>query len=345
MRRKPLTAQWRFTTRKDQRWLSLAGVLVALAGGVGAARLLSGLIQAMDPADLVAVVNTGDDFGLHGLHISPDIDTVIYTLAGAANPETGWGLDGETWRVMGALERLGGETWFRLGDSDLATHLYRTHRLAQGAALSKVTAELAQSWGLCLSVLPMSDDPVRTMLSVRRAGIQSANDEEVKEISFQDYFVRLAHSVPVKEVRFSGAASARPAPGVVDALRRADQIVICPSNPILSIGPILALREIRELLQQRRPHVVAVSPIVAGAALKGPADHLLRELGLESSVVGIARSYAEVAATLVIDETDRGQADLVEAAGMRSFVAPTVMSTPERARHLAEQVVSAGVHR
>ena len=325
-------------------------MLVALAGGVGAARLLSGLVQVVDPSELVAVVNTGDDFEIHGLRVSPDIDTVTYTLAGVYNPETGWGLAGESWRVMESLERLGGETWFRLGDQDLATHLYRTARLSEGATLSEVTAELSARFGLRLPILPMSDDPVRTMLTVtdgptgeRPAEPGSGNglsrEAGSREIAFQDYFVRLAHSVPVERVRFDGADRARPAPGVLEALTGAERIIICPSNPILSIGPILALPEIAEALRRRRGDVVAVSPIVGGAALKGPADRLLRELGLEASVVGVARAYADFAATLVIDEVDVALGPEVEATGMRSLVVGTVMSTPERARALASHLV------
>ena len=325
-------------------------MLVALAGGVGAARLLSGLVQVVDPSEVVAVVNTGDDFEIHGLRVSPDIDTVTYTLAGVYNPETGWGLAGESWRVMESLEQLGGETWFRLGDQDLATHLYRTARLSEGATLGEVTAELSARFGLRLPILPMSDDPVRTILTVTGgppgelpAGPGSGNGLPrgggSREIAFQDYFVRLSHSVPVERVRFDGADRARPGPGVLEALTGAERIIICPSNPILSIGPILALPEIAEVMRRRRDDAIAVSPIVGGAALKGPADRLLRELGFEASVVGVARAYADFAATLVIDEVDVALAAEVEAIGMRTLVVGTVMSTPERARALAAQLV------
>ncbi len=310
----------------------MAGRLVALAGGVGAARLLSGLVEVVDPASLVAVVNTGDDTEIHGLHVSPDLDTVLYTLAGRANPETGWGLRGESWRVMEALDELGGDTWFRLGDTDLATHLFRTGRLRDGATLSEVTAEIAGRLGANVRLLPASDDELRTRVRLLEDGRPG------EEVAFQDYFVRLRHQVPVSAVRFAGADTARPAPGVLEALASAERILVCPSNPIVSIGPILALAEIRELLYRRREDVVAVSPIVAGSALKGPADRMLRELGHEASVVGVARIYREVAATLVVDQADALSEDEVQALGMRCIVTPTVMSTPERARHLARVV-------
>lgn len=311
---------------------------MALAGGVGAARLLAGLVQVVDPSSVTAVVNTGDDMVLHGLHISPDVDTVTYTLGGVSNLDTGWGVAGETWHVMAALESLGGEAWFRLGDRDLATHLYRTQRLSQGATLSEVTAELARARGVGVRLLPMSDDPVRTRLTLAEtAGGRPAGTD----VAFQDYFVRLGHGVAVRAVSFAGAEAARPAPGVLESLAAAEQIVICPSNPIVSIGPLLAVPGFRAALAARRDDVVAVSPIVAGAALKGPADRLLVELGQEASVVGVARCYAGVAGTLVIDEADAGLAGAVEAEGLRAVVAPTVMSTPARAAALGRVVLDA----
>ncbi|HWC40151.1 MAG TPA: 2-phospho-L-lactate transferase, partial [Acidimicrobiales bacterium] len=260
-------------------------MIAALAGGVGAARLLGGLVRIVAPRDVAVVVNTGDDTVLHGLHVSPDLDTVTYSLAGVVNPETGWGLTGETWATMDALERYGGETWFRLGDRDLATHLYRTQRLRDGASLSTVTSEVAASWDVGPRLLPMSDDAVRTRVTLADGA----------EVEFQDYFVRRRHDVEVQAVRFEGAESARPAPGVLDAIETAATIIVCPSNPIVSIGPILAVPGIEETIACRRDDTVAVSPIVAGAALKGPADRLLRELGHEASVVGVARLYARLA--------------------------------------------------
>ena len=307
-------------------------MIAALAGGVGAARMLRGFVGVVDPADLTAVVNTGDDTVLHGLHISPDLDTVTYTLAGRNDEDRGWGLAGETWTVMAALEDLGGDSWFRLGDRDLATHLYRTQRLADGATLSTVTAELAHRLGIGVRLLPMSDDPVRTSLVLAEDG---------RRVAFQDYFVRLGHAVAVSAVEFEGAASARPAPGVLEALEEAEVVVVCPSNPVVSLGPILAVPGIAEVLGRRRSTVVAVSPIVGGAALKGPADRLLRELGEESSVVGVARRYAEIAGCLVVDDLDAGLAEAVAGCGLRCVVAPTVMHGPAEAAALAEVVLAA----
>lgn len=306
-------------------------MILTLAGGVGAARFLSGLLQVVDPADATAIVNTGDDLRLHGLHISPDLDTVTYTLAGAVNPETGWGLRGETWAAMTALDRYGGESWFRLGDQDLATHLYRTQRLSDGATLSEVTSEIAGAWGLRLRLLPMTDDLVATRVTVAGGG----------EIAFQDYFVARRHDVAVSAVRFAGVEQARPAPGVLDAIDQARCIVIAPSNPIVSIGPVLAVPGIRPAIEARRDDVVAISPIIAGAALKGPADRLLTELGHEASVVGVARLYAGLAGTLVVDEADAGLAAAVEAEGLRCVVAPTIMRGPAEAAALARTVLAA----
>jgi len=306
-------------------------MITVLAGGVGAARLLAGLIQVVDPAELTAVVNTGDDLVLHGLEISPDLDTVTYTLAGAIDPERGWGLAGESWQAMESLRRFGGDAWFNLGDRDLGTHLYRTTRRHEGATLSEVTAEITAAWGLGLRLLPVTDDPLQTRVTVETDG----------EIGFQEYFVQRQHSVAVSAVRFDGAAKAAPAPGVLDAIASAGRVVIAPSNPIVSIGPLLAVPGVRDAVVARRDDVVAVSPIVAGAALKGPADRLMTELGHEASVVGVARIYAELAGTLVIDEADADLADAVEAEGVRCVVAPTIMSTPERAAALGRTVLDA----
>jgi len=305
-------------------------VITVLAGGVGAARFLRGLLDVVPPADVTAVVNVGDDLVLHGLHISPDLDTVTYTLAGAINPDTGWGLSGETWQAMTSLEQYGGEAWFRLGDRDLGTHLFRTHRLAEGAPLSAVTAEIARAWGLGLRVLPASDDAVRTMVTIAGEG----------EVSFQEYFVGRQHAVPVTAVRFAGADAAKPAPGVIEAIRDADVVVIAPSNPIVSIGPVLSIPGVREALVAKRHRTVAVSPIVAGAALKGPADRMLRELGHEPSVVGVAGLYAEVATVLVVDDADLRLSADVAAAGMECVVVPTVMASPEIAAALARVTIA-----
>ena len=306
-------------------------MIAVLAGGVGAARLLRGMVRAAPPGSVTAVVNTGDDTVLHGLHVSPDLDTVSYTLAGWSDDERGWGLAGETWTAMAQLERLGGLTWFRLGDRDLATHLYRTQRLGEGAPLSTVTAELVAAMAVPATLLPMSDDPVRTRLTLADGA----------EVAFQEYFVALAHAVTVTAVRFAGADAARPGPGVLQALRAADRIVIAPSNPIVSIAPILAVPGVRDVLAARREDTVAVSPLVGGAALKGPADRLLRELGHPSSSAGVATVYRDVAATLVVDEVDAAEAGAVTDAGLRCVVAPTVMHDVDAAVALARVVLDA----
>ena len=307
-------------------------MVAALCGGVGAARFLRGLVEVVDPRRIVAVVNTGDDTVLHGLHVSPDLDTVVYTLAGAISQERGWGLEGETWAAMEALARYPSRfSWFGLGDRDLATHMFRTQRLGDGASLSTVTAEIAGAWGVDVCLLPVTDDRVETTMDTEAEG----------EIGFQEYFVRRRHAVAVRGVRFAGAEKATPAPGVLGALDTAEVVVICPSNPIVSIGPLLAVPGIRDAVVARRERVVAVSPIVAGAALKGPADRLLAELGHDVSVVGVARLYAPLAATLVIDEADAALAPAVEAEGLRCVVTPTVMTGPAEATALAGAVLGA----
>ena len=312
-------------------------MITVLAGGVGAARLLRGMVRAVPASEITAIVNTADDVVLHGLHVSPDLDTVTYTLAEAGNPETGWGLAGETWQAMDALDRFGGPTWFRLGDRDLGTHLHRTGRLAEGAGLATVTAEITAAWGLEVTLLPMTEDPVATMVTLADGG--GTGREAGGEVGFQEYFVRLGHSVAVDSVRFDGAENSRPGPGVLDALAGADVVVIAPSNPIVSIGPLLAVPGIADALRARRADTVAVSPIVAGAALKGPADRLMRELGHEASVVGVARLYRDLAATLVVDTADAGLADAVEAEGMACVVTDTIMSSPDVAAGLARLIL------
>jgi LPPG:FO 2-phospho-L-lactate transferase len=314
-------------------------VIAVVSGGVGAARLLAGLQQVVDPATIFAVVNVGDDTVLHGLTISPDLDTITYTLAGAIDPERGWGLAGETWRAMEALERFGaarpagssaGATWFGLGDRDLATHLYRTQRLREGARLTEVTSEVAKAYGVTVRLLPVTDDPVRTMVEVAGEG----------EIGFQDYFVRRRHQVPITGVRFEGADAARATPEVVAALSDAALIVLAPSNPIVSIGPVLAVPGLRALVAGARDRVVAVSPIVGGRALKGPADRMLAELGHPVSVVGVARLYRDLASAFVIDESDRELAGDVEAEGVRCIVTDTVMRTPEVSAALGRTILA-----
>ena len=315
-------------------------MITVVSGGVGAARFLRGLVQVVPPAEVTAVANVGDDLELHGLHISPDLDTVTYTVAGAVNPETGWGLVDETWQAMDTVRRYGGVSWFNLGDRDLGTHLYRTQRRQAGAPLSAVTAEITRAWGIALRLLPVTDDRLRTMVTV----VDPPSDgtaAEPAEVGFQEYFVQRRHSVPVTAIRFDGAEQAAPAPGVLDALARADAVVIAPSNPLVSIDPVLAVPGVRDAVVARRDRVVAVSPIVAGAALKGPADRLLAELGHEPSVVGVARLYAPLASALVIDDADAELAGAVADAGIRPVVAPAVMHDDAAAASLAHAVLTA----
>jgi LPPG:FO 2-phospho-L-lactate transferase len=303
--------------------------------------MLRALGAVIDPAELTAVVNTGDDTVLHGLHISPDLDTVTYTLAGAINPTTGWGRVGETWEAMAELRTLsdGRLSWFNLGDRDLGTHLYRTSRLAEGATLSQVTAEITARWGLTLRVLPMSDDRVETRVT---AVVGVDGEDRVVDLAFQEYFVGHRHDVEVRGIELRGVDAARAAPGVIEALADAERIVICPSNPLVSIGPVLATGGIGHAVAARREDVVAVSPLVGGLALKGPADRMLRDLGHASTVGGVARLWAPYAATLIIDPADAHLHGEVEAAGMRCVVTPSVMSEPGVAASLAAAVLGTG---
>lgn len=310
-------------------------MLATLAGGVGAARFLAGLVRVVPPSDVVAIVNTADDDEFHGLYVSPDLDSVIYTLAGASNVAQGWGLEGETFATLDALGRYDVDTWFRLGDKDLATHLFRTARLRAGAPLSTVTAEIARAWSIEARLVPMTDDPVRTRITVQRG------PGEVEELAMQRWFVGERAEPLVVSVRFDGAAQARPAPGVLEALTLADTIVICPSNPVISIGPILAVPGIRDILVARRDRVVAVSPIVAGAPVKGPADRLMAPLGIDVSCVGVARVYAEICGSLVIDAVDAERAAEVEALGVHAVVTDTMMRSPEVAAALAAETLAA----
>ncbi len=316
-------------------------MITVLAGGVGAARFLRGLVLEVDPATICVVVNTGDDTIMHGLNISPDLDTVTYTVADAIDPERGWGLANESWRVMESLARYqevkpdsssAAGTWFNLGDRDLATHLYRTARIAEGATLSTVTQEIAQAWGLMFNMMPMSDDQVATKVDILEDGIAAT-------ISFQEYFVKRRHGVPVTGVEFVGATTAMPT--FINNLHTSEAIIIAPSNPIVSLGPIRALSGVDAALTFNRDRVVAISPIVAGAALKGPADRMLVELGHEASVVGVARIYAPICSTLVIDQQDEALQSAVEREGMKCVVADTIMRTPQITQVLARKVLQA----
>ena len=304
-------------------------MITVLSGGVGAARLLRALSDVHDASDLTAVVNVGDDLVLHGLTICPDLDTITYTLAGLNNDELGWGLKGETWRVMDELDALGGEAWFRLGDRDLATHLYRTQRLHEGATKTQVTAELAEHHGVRVTILPVTDDPLST---------EFLTDDG--RLSFQEYFVRRHHDVVVRSISFVGADDARPSEEVTAALRDATRLVIAPSNPLISIDPILQVPDVRAILRARSNDVVAISPIIQGAALKGPADRLLRELGHDSTALGVVDFYEGLVGTWIIDEADADLADDIRARGPRVVVTTTVMADPQDAARLATAVLA-----
>jgi LPPG:FO 2-phospho-L-lactate transferase len=304
-------------------------VITVLSGGVGAARLLRALSDVVDPHELVAVVNVGDDLVLHGLTICPDLDTITYTLAGLNNDELGWGLHGESWRVMQELERLGGESWFRLGDRDLATHLYRSERLRQGATKTDVTRELSAHFDLAVTLLPVTDDPVATEFLTPEG-----------RLSFQEYFVRRHHDVAVTSIEIVGAANASLSARARDAITSARRLVIAPSNPLISIDPILQVPGVRDLIRERSSDVIAVSPLINGQALKGPADRLMRELGYESSVLGVADFYHGLVGTWVIDEADRALAEDLRARGVHVEVTTTIMADPENARRLAKVVAT-----
>jgi len=305
-------------------------LICVLAGGVGAARLLNGLKDVLPSEEITAVINTGDDAIMHGLYICPDIDTVTYTLAGVNNVETGWGLQGETWVAMESLKKLGGETWFNLGDKDLATHLYRTARLSEGVGLKEITKEIASAMGISVNLLPMTEDRVETMVTLLESG---------DEISFQEYFVKHRHEVPISSVRFNGSQEAQATHGVIDAIREAEVVIIAPSNPLVSIAPIFSISEISDALKERKEDVVAVSPIVAGSALKGPADRLLNELGYEASVEGVAKYYQDWINTLIIDKADFDSVENIESLGINCVSTETVMSDPQIAASLGSTLL------
>jgi LPPG:FO 2-phospho-L-lactate transferase len=304
--------------------------IAALAGGVGASKLLLGLYHTIRPANLTVVVNTADDLELHGLAISPDLDIVTYTLAGIVNPETGWGVRGDTFRVLEGLRQYGREGWFNLGDADLVTHIHRTALLRSGWTLTEATDAIRRVLKVEARILPMSDQPVRTKI-VTSEGI----------LDFQEYLVKRHAEPRVREIRFEGASDARPAPGVIESLAEAESIVICPSNPLISIGPILAVPGVRQALRSDAGKVIAVSPIVGGRSLKGPSDKMLAELGFEVSAAAVARLYQDVATTYVIDSRDSAQRTAVEKLGMKVVEGSTVMKTLADKKRLAQLVVSA----
>jgi LPPG:FO 2-phospho-L-lactate transferase len=309
-------------------------MLVALAGGVGAARFLRGLLRVRDPGGVVVVGNTGDDLRMHGLAVSPDLDSVAYTLAGLADEERGWGLAGETWNVREALVRLGEPGWFALGDRDIATHLLRTRLLAEGATLSAATAALCERLGVPVRLLPMSDQPVETRVEVDGPG-------GPEDLGFQEWWVGRQARDPVRRVRFEGVERARPAPGVLEAIAAASGVLLCPSNPVVSIAPILAVPGVRAAIQAAPCRVVAVTPIVGGAPVRGMADRLLPAWGIEVSARGVAGLYAGLADAFVLDAVDAGQAADVAALGLEPVVVPTLMRTVEDAAALAKAALAA----
>jgi LPPG:FO 2-phospho-L-lactate transferase len=303
----------------------------ALAGGVGGAKLAAGLQDVLPAGDLSVVVNTADDFDLWRLHICPDLDTVMYTLAGISNPETGWGLAGESFDALSMLERYGEETWFKLGDRDIATHILRTYRLRSGETLTGVTAGLARALGVVSTILPMSDDPVSTVLETPDGRLE-----------FQEYFVRRSQRDEVLGVELRGIEDARPTEEVLAAISGADAIIFCPSNPVVSVGPILAVPRITEALASTSAPKVAVSPIVGGRALKGPADRMLASLGHEVSATGVAGMYTGLVDGMVVDRIDEDERAGIEALGMRALVTESVMRDAEDRARLALETLEFG---
>ena len=302
--------------------------ITALGGGVGASRLLLGLYEVSDPAALTIIVNTGDDIELHGLKISPDLDIVTYTLAGIVDPAKGWGIRGETFHALKRLAGYGRANWFNLGDRDLATHIHRTALLAEGKTLADAAELIRSALGVEARILPMSNDPVPTIIESNEGPLH-----------FQEYLVKRRTEPVVKGIRFQGVEAAHPAPGVLEAIRVASRILICPSNPLISIGPILAVPGVREQLRVRKTHVFAVCPIVGGKSLKGPSDKMLTQLGHEATALGVAKLYADFTGTFVIDPADQAHSAAVSTLGMKVAVLPTVMETRAQKDTLARALL------
>ena len=300
---------------------------LALAGGVGGAKLALGMSKVLPPSELTIVVNTGDDEEFHGLHVSPDVDTVMYTLAGLSNPETGWGITGETFNALERLNAYGADTWFNLGDKDLATHIRRTDLLSQGYSLSEVTESLRTALGVAHPIVPMSDAPVRTMLTTA-----------IGELAMQTWFVKHRCEPAVSDIRFDGAERAQPAPGFERALCDSDVLVFCPSNPFVSVAPILAVPGVRDAIESFDGLRIAVSPIVGGQAIKGPAAKMMGELGIESSCVGVAKQYQGLCDVFVLDDVDGDRAGDIEVLGMCAAVANTMMFTDADKIRLAKYI-------
>jgi LPPG:FO 2-phospho-L-lactate transferase len=299
--------------------------VVVLAGGVGAARYLEGVVRAVDPSRVTVIVNTGDDAEFYGLTVSPDVDIVLFTLAGIVEPSQGWGVRDDTFNALDMLDKLGRERWFLLGDRDLAIHIHRTELLRQGLTPSEVTDDLRRRLGLAVRVLPMSDQPVRTIIRTPEGWLP-----------FQEYFVRRRAQDEVLEIRYDGGDEAVPAPGLLDAISSASAVLISPSNPLVSVGTILSLAGVRDSLRTTKAKIVGVSPIVGGATIKGPADRMMRGLGMEVSAVGVARAYSDFLDALVIDQQDADLAGAVEAEGVRAVVTDTIMRNLDVKRALAQ---------
>lgn len=302
--------------------------VVALAGGVGAARFLSGLVRVLPPEELTVIVNTGDDRDFFGLRVCPDLDIVTYTLAGVVDPETGWGFRSDTTACLDALRRLRGDVWFKLGDRDLATHIHRSERLRGGAGLAQVAREIATAFGVTAELLPMTEGDAPTRV-VRADGTRC---------DFEEYMVRDRAPDDLSEVDLSAAAACAPGPGVLEALTRAETVIVCPSNPVVSIGTILALPGVRDLLEARHD-AVSISPLVGGAPVKGPADRLLRAVGAEVSSAGVAKLYSSFCRGMVIDRRDAHERDAISRLGLEVRVEETLMRTPEIAANLARSVL------
>ena len=304
-------------------------MITTLAGGVGAARFLQGLVHVVPPKEIVTIVNTGDDIEFYGLHISPDVDIVTYTLAGIVDEEKGWGIRGDTFNCLDMLRKYGYETWFMLGDKDLATHIHRTLLLKSGLKLSEVTEKIRKALGVKVKIIPMTDDKVQTKIVT-----------SVGEMHFQEYLVKRKAQDPVLDVKFEGIERAEPAPGVIEAILNADGIIICPSNPIVSIGPILSIKGVKEALKKTKAKIVAISPIVGGAPIKGPADKLMRGLGIEVSALGVAKIYRNFLDTLIIDNVDRDLKPRIEEIGVKVYVTNTIMKTIENKIKLAKEALN-----
>jgi LPPG:FO 2-phospho-L-lactate transferase len=316
-------------TRSSFSTTGRAPKITALAGGIGAAKFLLGLSRIFPPQNLTVIANTGDDLELYGLRISPDIDTLTYTLAGVINQATGWGLADDTFENLQWLARYNESVWFHLGDKDLATHIYRSNALRQGKTLTEVTRHIASSLGVSSTILPMTDAYTPTRVTT---------DEG--ELHFQEYFVRRRFEPRVLDIRFDNIETAKPASGVIEAIRQADAIIVCPSNPFISIGPILAVPGIRAALQQTQAAVIAITPIIAGQALKGPAADMLGDLGHEVSARGVAALYQDFVKVFVLDQTDQSLQQPIEDLGLRVAVMNTLMHTLEDKQQVAQQVLS-----